>query len=414
MDKKVDKTNMSFNCNHCKKKYSSYKSLWNHTNKFHSNIVSIVNTVNTQNTTEINKTTNTTNNDMTKKYFCKKCSKVFSCRQGRYQHEKRCNVVETNEMIINKLKEENEKLKTQQVSLKESSQNNISDVINNQLINFIVDQAKIIENLKPKICTVEENKDNQIFSTKKELSIININNIIIVSRLEDNYIDAIQLCKAGGKDFYDWYKLDLTKEIINDASIETEISPSQLLDIKKENNYLWIHPDLALQLAQWISPKIALKISKWIRTLFTNSPIDNKLLEDKENEIQLKNKRIQLLEDTFLKKHKRKNYPENVIYIVTTAENKKNRIYIVGKAQVFKNRLSTYNKTAEHEVIYYKQCKSKNSLKTIEKFVLDKLDLYREKANRDRFILPSNENINLFTNIVDECVAIVDNKEVTI
>ena len=28
---------MSYNCNECKKKYSSYNSLWNHNKKFHIN-----------------------------------------------------------------------------------------------------------------------------------------------------------------------------------------------------------------------------------------------------------------------------------------------------------------------------------------------------------------------------------------
>ena len=111
-----------------------------------------------------------------------------------------------------------------------------------------------------------------------------------------------------------------------------------------------------------------------------------------------------------LKNKKRKNYPDNVIYIVTTPENKKNRIYIIGKASSFKNRLSTYNKTAEHEVIYYKQCKSEESLKTIENHVLNKLSKFREKANRDRFILPANMTIKFFTDVIDECITFVDDR----
>ncbi len=39
-----------------------------------------------------------------------------------------------------------------------------------------------------------------------------------------------------------------------------------------------------------------------------------------------------------------------------------------------------------------------------EKLVLNKLDKYREKINRDRFILPVGEDIKLFTNIFDKCV----------
>ena len=56
---------------------------------------------------------------------------------------------------------------------------------------------------------------------------------------------------------------------------------------------------------------------------------------------------------------------------------------------------SPYNKTCDHEVIYYKKCKSESDMKIIEEMVLQKLDKYREKANRDRFILPIDNDISL-------------------
>ena len=36
--------------------------------------------------------------------------------------------------------------------------------------------------------------------------------------------------------------------------------------------------------------------------------------------------------------------------------------------------------------------------------VLLKLDEYREKANRDRFILPVEKDISLFTSTIDQCI----------
>ena len=84
-------------------------------------------------------------------------------------------------------------------------------------------------------------------------------------------------------------------------------------------------------------------------------------------EMKMKDKKIKLLQDTYLKKHKRIDYPEkNVIYILTTEENKKNRIYIIGKTIDLKNRLSVYNKTTEHEVIYYKECINEDVMTIIE------------------------------------------------
>ena len=135
-----------------------------------------------------------------------------------------------------------------------------------------------------------------------------------------------------------------------------------------------------------------------------NIDVNIKSLKDKDIELKLKNKRINLLENICLKKHKRIEYPgKYVIYLLTTEENKKKGIYIIGKATKLKGRLSPYNKTTEHEVIYHKECKNKSLMKTIETMILEKLDKYREKANRDRFILPIENEISLFTNIIDQC-----------
>ena len=90
--------------------------------------------------------------------------------------------------------------------------------------------------------------------------------------------------------------------------------------------------------------------------------------------------------------------------MLTNEFNKKNRNYIIGKAIDLTNRLTTYNKTMDHEVIYYKSCKDEATMHIIETMVLNKLDMYKEVANRDRFILPIEKEISFFTNVIDESV----------
>ena len=170
----------------------------------------------------------------------------------------------------------------------------------------------------------------------------------------------------------------------------------------------WIHPKLAIQLAQWLSPKFAIQVSDWIINLFSNGKVEinTKLL----TENKLKDQEIKLLKDTYFKKHKRKDYPDiNVIYILSTVDHLKNIIYIVGKAQNLKNRLSSYNKTCDHQVIYHKKCINEETLNLVELCVLNKLKQYQEKANRDRFILPIENDISLFTNIVENCINFFEN-----
>ena len=74
------------------------------------------------------------------------------------------------------------------------------------------------------------------------------------------------------------------------------IPVSQLLDVKKGNslefNRVWMHPDLAIQLAQWVLSKFALQVSEWIRNLFINGKVEIniKLLV----EIKSKDERIKI------------------------------------------------------------------------------------------------------------------------
>jgi hypothetical protein len=134
------------------------------------------------------------------------------------------------------------------------------------------------------------------------------------------------------------------------------------------------------------------------------STMTNELKNDKlKQDIELKSETINILNDLNLRKKQRVKYQErNVIYIITIQE--KNRIYIIGKSTNLTNRLSTYNKSQEHKVVYYKSCKNRDEMDVIENMVLIKLSDYRETSNRDRFILPIDKDISFFTNIIDKSI----------
>ena len=108
-----------------------------------------------------------------------------------------------------------------------------------------------------------------------------------------------------------------------------------------------------------------------------------------------------------LKKQKREIYTDsNVIYMLTTQDHKKRNTYIIGKATNLTERLSTYNKTCDHEVVYYKSCENEESMNLSEKLILIKLDKYREVTNRDRFVLPNGEEIKLFIDVINKYIRI--------
>ena len=97
-----------------------------------------------------------------------------------------------------------------------------------------------------------------------------------------------------------------------------------------------------------------------------------------EEENKNKQTKIQYLTKKYVKKQPRIDYKEkNVIYILTTSNMKKENRYILGKAENLTNRLSTYNKSDEHEVIYYKQCLDQEKMNIAETMIFNKLKDYR-------------------------------------
>jgi len=64
-----------------------------------------------------------------------------------------------------------------------------------------------------------------------------------------------------------------------------------------------------------------------------------------------------------------------------------------------------YNKSEKYEVIYFRECKSDEEMNRVEGMVLTKLNPFREVADHDRFILPGDEDIKLFTKVIDDAVS---------
>ena len=257
------------------------------------------------------------------------------------------------------------------------------------------------ERLDAIVIEIEQKEDPEYQS-------VTLNEVVITSRPLDHYVNATQLCQAGGKKFNDWFRLDTTKELIQELSADAGIPATGLLDVKRGGNNKseqgsWIHPDLSIQLAQWISPQFALQVSRWIRSLFNTgaASISNEILE----EMRQRDRRIKALEDVCLAKRKRTEYPgRNVIYLLTTEDHLRRRTYIIGKARNLTSRLGTYNKTCDHTVVHYRECKSEEDMDVAETMILTKLKDYREQSNRDRFVLPPEGVVDLFVTTINECV----------
>jgi hypothetical protein len=91
----------------------------------------------------------------------------------------------------------------------------------------------------------------------------------ISQREEDGYIDATSLCKASGKQFNDYSRLDTTKDFLKALESDTGIPVSLLVITKKGNSKqfeqgTWVHPKVAIHLGQWLSPEFAVFVTNLV------------------------------------------------------------------------------------------------------------------------------------------------------
>lgn len=116
-----------------------------------------------------------------------------------------------------------------------------------------------------------------------------VNGSIIQQRPGDGFIDGTAMAVAHSKKIDSWFRtqetLGLFQSLANDLGFKyadlsnldvARLSGSKYSKLFPDIIYVkrgspetgggtWLHPDLAIQLAQWCSPAFALQVSRWVR-----------------------------------------------------------------------------------------------------------------------------------------------------
>jgi hypothetical protein len=332
-------------------------------------------------------------------FICKYCESTFSTKPNMMRHILGCkekDSLEKNNEInkLNKLLESQKKEYEKKISYLQDKLENIAlKAIERPFEEIYADTFSI-----DPICQFE--KDNEY-----KLSSLNIGEgYNIEHREKDGYINVTNLCKAARKNFSNWRRLDKTQAFLQALSSSMVIHINELIRYKMGSIHeraTWVHPHVAINIAQWISPEFDVKVSAWVYEAMMTGKVDISNTKTYK-EIQKENK---ILKNKYVKRRPRVEYKDKyVIYILTTRLMQKERRYIMGKATNLTNRLSTYNKSDEHRVVYYKGCGDEETMSLVENAVFHHLREYREQANRERFILPENEEIKLFSTCINKSV----------
>ena len=346
-------------------------------------------------------------------FICKICEKAFIRKSELLSHSKSCkkdpDIIE-NELLLtikelDKYKNFVEMLE-KQIEEQKQTIKELQDKIENIAVSRNFEEHNTVDIVEEYDSNGDEEKEEYVF---KDLEISK--GYTISHREEDGYINVTQLCAAGKKKFAGWYRLEKTKAFLQVLSNEVQIHTSFLIKMETgygSNQATWVHPQVAINIAQWISPHFDVKVSAWVYEAMMTGKVDisnTKSYRELQKEVKDKDIKINLLTKKYVKKQPRLEITErNVIYILTTKSMRKERRYILGKATNLTSRLSTYNKTDEHEIVYYQGCEDEDTMGTVETMVFNKLKKYREQANRERFVLPPDQDISLFVETIKSCI----------
>jgi len=134
---------------------------------------------------------------------------------------------------------------------------------------------------------------------------LNLNGFVIIRRASDGYINATQLCKAGGKQFNDWYRNERSIAFLNAFSTSAGIPVDLLINIistgPNESRGTWVPDEVAIKIAEWICPAFEVQVSKWIKQLLITGHV-----ELNKTQFEVKVKQIEDLAERRVQKFERK------------------------------------------------------------------------------------------------------------
>jgi len=90
---------------------------------------------------------------------------------------------------------------------------------------------------------------------------------IIQQRSSDGFINASQLCTVAGKRWFNYLREENTGHFLRTLAEQLKVKVADLhpeLKTDAAETNVWVHPQVAIHLAQWLSPAFAVKVSSWV------------------------------------------------------------------------------------------------------------------------------------------------------
>ncbi|TLS18878.1 MAG: KilA-N domain-containing protein [Betaproteobacteria bacterium] len=99
-----------------------------------------------------------------------------------------------------------------------------------------------------------------------------VNNSVIEQRASDGYINASALCAVAGRRWHNYVREETTGHFLRALSAKTGIVGTVLAQevIGEDGSIaIWVHPQVAINLAQWLSAEFAVQVTEWVHDWFS-------------------------------------------------------------------------------------------------------------------------------------------------
>lgn len=117
---------------------------------------------------------------------------------------------------------------------------------------------------------------------------------IISLRARDGYTNVTAMCRAAGKQWSEYRRRPLTEEFFQEVALGLGISHTQLTHTvlgtpggDARNQGTWVHPYVAIHLAQWLSPKFAARVSQWVYEWMSGRPPEERIWQQFQDRLLL-------------------------------------------------------------------------------------------------------------------------------
>lgn len=122
--------------------------------------------------------------------------------------------------------------------------------------------------LQARIAVVAFAKEMRPMQLKLALIPHKVGSEIISLRSKDGYINATAMCKAANRPWSRYWEVKASKDFAIELSSDLGIPTTELIQSVSggvpEFQGTWVHPQIAIHLAQWLSPKFAVLVSRWV------------------------------------------------------------------------------------------------------------------------------------------------------